>query len=79
MTPQGLREWATVIIRDIFTPGIGLVLSVLLPLTHNFQPWQLPLLAGMIGVPLVARGGVPGEQPVPPPPPQTTAAEDTGT
>lgn len=69
MTPQGLRAWATVIVRDILTPGAGLFLCVWLPLSGNWSPWQLPLLAGMLGVPLVARGTA--EQlpsPTPPPP-----------
>jgi hypothetical protein len=28
-----------------------------LPLSHNFEAWQLPLLAGLVGTPLVAIGG----------------------
>lgn len=67
MTPQGLREWALVVVRDIVTPTVGLFLCVWLPLSGNFSPWQLPLLAGMLGVPLVARGGA-SEVSKPPPP-----------
>lgn len=43
--------------RDIMIPGAGVFLAVYLPLAKLFEPWQLPLLAGMIGVPLVGRGG----------------------
>lgn len=45
--------------RDIVIPTGGLFLSVYLPVTRQFEFWQLPLLAGMMMVPLVARGGPP--------------------
>lgn len=48
-------------IREVFLPGLvgiaGVFLSVYLPLSGKFEPWQLPLLAGMLGTPLVAIGG----------------------
>jgi hypothetical protein len=48
-------------LREIVLPslagGVGIFLSVYLPLSHNFEPWQLPLLAGLLGTPLVAIGG----------------------
>lgn len=48
-------------VREVFLPllvGIaGVFLSIYLPLSGKFEPWQLPLLAGMLGTPLVAIGG----------------------
>lgn len=44
------------LMRDILIPGAGIFLSIYLAMSGTFQPWQLPLLAGMLGVPLVARG-----------------------
>lgn len=70
MTPQSFREWVLVIVRDILIPCGGLFLA--LTLTQG-ELWQLPLIAGMLGTPLVARGG--GASPVPEadtrPPPQS--------
>jgi hypothetical protein len=59
MTPQRLRAYVLIFMRDLVIPGAGVFLAIYLPLSHNFEPWQLPLLAGMLGVPLVARGGQP--------------------
>lgn len=56
MTPQRLRAYVLIVMRDIVIPGAGVFLSIYLPVSGTFQPWQLPLLAGMLGVPLVARG-----------------------
>lgn len=48
-------------IREVFLPLLvgmaGVFLSIYLPLSGKFEPWQLPLLAGMLGTPLVAIGG----------------------
>lgn len=59
MTPERLRAYVLVVMRDILTPGAGIFLAVYLAVSGTFEPWQLPLLAGMLGVPLVARGGPP--------------------
>lgn len=59
MTPQRLRAYVLIVMRDILIPGAGIFLAVYLPVTHLFSPWQLPLLAGMLGTPLVGRGGEP--------------------
>jgi hypothetical protein len=50
-----------IIMRDILIPAGGLALALILPLTDRFEYWHLPLIAGMLGVPLVARGGDPPE------------------
>lgn len=59
MTPARLRAYVLILMRDLVIPGAGVFLAIYLPLGHLFEPWQLPLLAGMLGVPLVARGGAP--------------------
>lgn len=46
-----------VVMRDLLIPGGGLFLSIYLPISHTLAPWHLPLIAGMLGTPLVARGG----------------------
>lgn len=68
MTPQSLREWVLVVVRDMLIPCGGLYLA--LTLTQG-ELWQLPLIAGMLGTPLVARGGgsSPGPAPDSRPPP----------
>lgn len=52
MTPDALRAWVAVLIGDIAIPGTGIYLA----LTLDLRPFHLPLLAGMLGVPLVRRG-----------------------
>lgn len=59
MTPERLRAYVLIVMRDIVIPSGGLFLSLYLPVTRQFEVWQLPLLAGMMMVPLVARGGPP--------------------
>lgn len=54
MTPDRLREYVLIATRDILPPLIGAFLSVYLPLSHQFEYWQLPLIAGAFGIPLVA-------------------------
>lgn len=78
MTPQRLRAYVLIFMRDLVIPGAGVFLAVYLPITHLFEPWQLPLLAGMLGVPLVARGGQPEPdmRPPEPPPPLAPPAPD---
>lgn len=59
MTPQQWVELARAIVlivmRDLVIPGFGIYLTVWLAQHDLFAPWQLPLLAGMMCVPLVAR------------------------
>lgn len=62
MTPQRLRAYVLIVMRDIVPPLVGTFLSVYLPVTDQFAYWQLPLLAGLFGVPLVAASA--GEQTV---------------
>lgn len=50
-----------IVMRDIVPPLTGVFLCVLLPVTHQFEYWQLPLLAGLFGVPLVAARDDPPE------------------
>jgi len=57
MTPAQLRAYVLILMRDLIIPGSGVFLAVWLPIHGIFQPWHLPLLAGMLGVPLVGRGG----------------------
>jgi hypothetical protein len=46
-------------VRDISIPLAGVALIFYLAVTHQFEWWQLPILAGMMMVPLVGRGGEP--------------------
>lgn len=59
MTPQRLRAYVLIVVRDILIPLGGLYLTITLTATHRFEPWHLPLVAGMMSVPLVSRGGSP--------------------
>ena len=56
-----IRYAALIIVRDVLIPLGGLFLAVYLPTTGSLQPWHLPLIAGMLGTPLVARGEKPPE------------------
>lgn len=51
-----------ILMRDLLIPGGGLFLAVYLPVQGILAPWHLPLIAGMLGTPLVARSGVPAEE-----------------
>jgi hypothetical protein len=51
-----IRYAVLILMRDVLIPGGGLFLSVYLPISGSLQPWHLPLIAGMLGTPLVARG-----------------------
>jgi hypothetical protein len=48
-------------LREVFLPSMiaagGLFLAVYLPVTGHLAAWHLPLIAGMLGTPLVAVGG----------------------
>jgi hypothetical protein len=61
MTPQGAREWISVLMRDLVIPGLGCYLTYRGYITGALEPWHLPLLAGLLGTPLVGRIGVPKE------------------
>lgn len=80
MTPASLREWIAVV-RDLGSLLVGLTLAVYLPFAHELQPWHLPLIGGLIGVPLLARGGSVHDiresksSPRLPPPPDEDAGE----
>lgn len=54
MSPQRLREYVMIATRDIMPPLTGVFLSIYLPLAGQFEAWQLPLIAGLFGIPLVA-------------------------
>lgn len=54
MTPERLRAYVLILTRDVAPPLTGVFLSIYLPLAGLFEAWQLPLLAGLFGVPLVA-------------------------
>lgn len=55
MTPDSLRAWITVLVRDLLGGGTGIFLAIYLPVTHQLEPWHLPLIAGLIGVTLAGR------------------------
>jgi hypothetical protein len=66
VTPARLRAYVLIVTRDIVPPIVGAFLSIYLPASHQFAYWQLPLLAGLFGVPLVAsRGGEEDPEPMP--------------
>jgi hypothetical protein len=50
-------------VRDFLIPLGGLFLAVRLSTAGVLEPWHLPLIAGMLGTPLVARGESPPEKP----------------
>lgn len=52
MTPDRLRAYITIAMRDVLIPCCGLYLTV--RYWSVLEPWHLPLLAGMMTVPLVA-------------------------
>lgn len=54
MNPHHLRAYVLIITRDVLPPLAGLFLTIYLPLSGQFEYWQLPLLAGLYGTPLVA-------------------------
>jgi hypothetical protein len=71
MTPQLLREWITVLVRDLIIPVLGAFLTYRGYTEGSLLPWHLPLLAGMMSIPLVAhlpRRAAPDHRPPPDPP-----------
>jgi hypothetical protein len=67
MSPEQLGAYVRVAVRDLMIPLGGLFLAFYLPATHQFALWQLPLLAGMMMVPLVGRSTPPVDPYVHPP------------
>lgn len=57
MSPTKLRAYVLILVRDVAIPIGGMGLTFYLVATKQFEFWQLPLLAGMMMVPLVGRGG----------------------
>lgn len=51
-SPEKLRAYATVFMRDVIIPCCGLYLTV--RYWSDLEPWHCPLLAGMMTVPLIA-------------------------
>jgi hypothetical protein len=66
MTPARLRAYVLIVVRDLVIPLSGVFLAIFLLVTGKGEYWHLPLIAGMLGVPLVARGGDPPEVEMPP-------------
>lgn len=58
-----IRYAILILMRDIVIPGGGLYLALVGGTQGWLQPWHLPLIAGMLGTPLVARGERPPELP----------------
>ncbi len=54
MSPDQLRAYVLIVTRDVLPPITGVFLSIYLPLAGQFEYWQLPLFAGLFGIPLVA-------------------------
>lgn len=57
MTPELLRAYVLIVMRDLLIPGAGVFLAIWLPLSGAFQPWQIPFVLSLVGVPLVGRIG----------------------
>lgn len=49
--------------RDLVSPGVGLYLLVVDPSLSTMQAWQAPVVAGLVGFPLAARGLAKGKGP----------------
>lgn len=63
MSPQLLRAYVLIVVRDVAIPMTGLGLSVYVIASNTFQPWMIPFLISLVGVPLVGRIGQGGEEP----------------
>lgn len=61
MSPERLRAYILIVMRDVVPPLTAVFLCIFLPATHQFAYWQLPLLAGLFGVPLVGKDSAPTE------------------
>lgn len=51
-----VRLCVTVFWRDFVSPGAGLYLLLIDPKLSHMSAWQAPIVAGLIGFPLAARG-----------------------
>lgn len=65
-TPEQRRQqaatfWVDLVTRKILPPTAGTLALAWLLVTHQLEPWQLPLIAGLIGSPLVSWGSKPQE------------------
>jgi hypothetical protein len=60
-----IRFAVLILMRDLVIPGAGVYLGVGGRDGGTLEPWHLPLIAGMIGTPLVGRGEKPPEDPKP--------------
>jgi hypothetical protein len=58
-----VRYAVLIAVRDFLIPLGGLYLAVRLPTAGALQAWHRPLIAGMLGTPLVARGESPPDKP----------------
>lgn len=56
------RAWVLVLVRDAGIPAGGVYLTIWLAQHGLFEVWQLPLLAGMMMVPLVGRATNGGDE-----------------
>lgn len=54
-----MRYGVLILVRDILIPIGGLWIAIHGVSTGTLSPWHLPLIAGMLGTPLVGRGEKP--------------------
>lgn len=55
MSPERLRAYITIVVRDVIFPGAA-VAGYFFPPGGELYPWMFPMLAAFAGVPLAARG-----------------------
>lgn len=51
-----IRYTLIVFWRDLVSPGAGLYLLLVDPKLNGMTAWQAPIVAGLLGFPLAARG-----------------------
>ena len=56
MTPDVFRAWVKIFVWDMVIPLTGAYLAVYLFRNGLIKEWHPPLLAAMMGIPLVRRG-----------------------
>jgi hypothetical protein len=56
-----IRFAVLILVRDAVIPGAGVYLAIRGLVVGTLEAWHLPLIAGMLGTPLVARGESPPE------------------
>lgn len=54
-----IRYAILILVRDVSIPAGGLWIAIHGISTGTLSPWHLPLIAGMLGTPLVGRGETP--------------------